>query len=158
MSNVIKLPIKQPPFCTVVARVEKTIESEHVTRLREPLAIVLGLDSLSCDYLDSLFNQFFFLNNSPMTGPMIDRITWNDFMPRVCAENSPILDLPKLTHVGIVIHNESISDFNPVNVQMMQVTIDKNGASWSFVLHDSHYHSVSIPLTVFKTARERYHG
>lgn len=159
MSKVVHLKVSKPdPFCSLLLRVNKTAVNPDVTRLREPLAVILGLDELTVKYLVDLHKQFEFLRDRSDSGAFLDRIAWRDRMPRVCvAASDPIVQhlISQLIDVPCAIH-PGITPCESAKVDLMELVLDSSGFSWTFSLEGSHYHTESLPFKVFKIAQERY--
>lgn len=154
----LKIPKQYDPFCALLVRTNKTMEHEQVVRLREPLCIILGLDELTTNYVINLSKQYNKLEAVKESGFLLDRIVWRDNMPRVCvAASDPDVQnaIGTLTGQPVVLM-EGIAPCESAKVDDMELIVDRNGVSWTFSLEGSHYHSESIPVSVFTTALERY--
>ena len=158
MSKVVQLITKQDPFVSLILRVTKTVDNPDVTRLREPLAMILGLDELTIKYLADLHTQYDFLCHREQSGAFLDRIAWRDRMPRVCvaADDLVVRELiGQLIDTPCVIH-PGITPCESAKVELMELVLDEHGFSWTFSLEGSHYHTESLPISVFRIAQERY--
>lgn len=159
MSKVVHLHIqKSDPFCSLILRVNKTVDNPDVKRLREPLAVILGLDELTVKYLADLQKQFLFLRQREQSGAFLDRVVWRDRMPRVCvAASDPVVQdlIGRLIDTPCVIH-DGIAPCESAKVELMELVLDESGFSWTFTLEGSHYHTESLPMNVFKIAQDRY--
>lgn len=159
MSNVIQLrSIKSDPFCSLIIRIDQGKQDETVIRLKPPIALILGLDELTVNYITDLIHQYNTLRKLPNSGILLDEIQWRDTTPDVYVGSSEPLvrDIINQLIDQPVILQEGTVPFMRANAEEMTLSIDDLGVSWDFHVEGSHYFSHPIPVKTFAIAKERY--
>lgn len=156
-TNVHRLEPRPQTFLTLLVRVQKMVSMAKVTRLKEPLGVILGLDNLTLNYMLGRFLDYSKTRAVPQAGQHSGGHWWHDHMPQVAiGSSSPSIRdlLGRLVDDAILVHQGGITAYERVTANNSKLYIDIEGAYWTFEIEGSSYATVHIPEIVFRTGRK----